>query len=34
MKMKTLFKSISLMLVAVLSAFLPQNAAAQSKTAE
>ena len=34
MKMKTLFKSISLMLVAVLSAFAPQYAAAQSKTAE
>ena len=34
MKMKTLFKCISLMLVAVLSAFAPQDAAAQGKTAE
>ena len=34
MKMKTLFKSISLMLVAVLSAFAPQDAAAQGQTVE
>ena len=34
MKMKTLLRSISLVLVAVISAFLPQNAAAQGTAAE
>ena len=34
MKMKSLLRSISLVLVAVLSAFVPQDAAAQGQTAE